>query len=210
MSTEPQSGTAWPTRSRPTRRTPAPRNRGGSIRWVLAGFSLGLALLTGCASQQGCSTPVGASGLTPEGVASLGQGEGVVVTWGGVIAATRNLARETEIETIGYRLDRCGKPTTSGQPIGRFIARQSGFLEPSDYRAGRRITVTGRIAEVRDGQVGEAGYRFPVLDDAVVRLWPDEAAEDQGGWTPRLRPYLGIGIGSGGFGGIGGGIGLGF
>jgi outer membrane lipoprotein len=79
-----------------------------------------------------------------------------------------------------------------------------------DYRPGRRITVTGRIAGVRDGQVGEASYPFPILDNAVVRLWPDEAAEDQSGWTPRLRPYLGIGIGSGGFGGIGGGIGLGF
>lgn len=188
----------------------APGNGGGPTRWGPAGLLLGLALLTGCASQQGCLTPVGATGLTPESVVSIGQGEGAVVTWGGVIAATRNLARETEIETIGYRLDRCGKPTTSGQPVGRFIARQSGFLEPSDYRAGRRITFTGRIAEVRDGQVGEASYRFPVLEDSVVRLWPDDAADDQRGWTPRLTPYLGIGFGSGGFGGIGGGIGLGF
>jgi outer membrane lipoprotein len=166
--------------------------------------------LNGCATQRDCVAPVGASGLTPANVASLGQGEGAVVTWGGVIASTRNLAEETEIETIGYRLDRCGKPTASGQPIGRFIARQPGFLEPSDYRAGRRITATGRIASVREGQVGEASYRFPLLDDAVVRLWPDEAGDDTGGWTPRLTPYLGIGFGSGGFGGIGGGIGLGF
>lgn len=177
---------------------------------MLAGLLLALAVLGGCASRQGCIEPVGASGLTPENVGALGQGEGAVVTWGGVIAATRNLPRETEIETIGYRLDRCGKPTTSGQPIGRFIAGQTGFLEPSDYRSGRRITVTGRIGGVRDGQVGEASYRFPVLEDAVVRLWPDEAGDDRSGWTPRLTPYLGIGFGSGGFGGIGGGIGLGF
>jgi outer membrane lipoprotein len=44
--------------------------------------------------------------------------------------------------------------------------------------------VTGRIAGVRDGQVGEASYRFPVLDDAVVRLWPDEAADDQADGRP--------------------------
>ncbi|WP_296809640.1 Slp family lipoprotein [Thiocapsa sp.] len=183
---------------------------GWSTAGVLVGLLLGLAVLTGCASRQACVEPVGASGLTPESVGSRGQGEGAVVTWGGVIADTRNLPRETEIETIGYRLDRCGKPTTSGPPSGRFIARQPGFLEPSDYRSGRRITVTGRIAGVRDGQVGEASYRFPVLDDAVVRLWPDEPEDNGGGWTPRLTPYLGIGFGSGGFGGIGGGIGLGF
>jgi outer membrane lipoprotein len=167
-------------------------------------------LLDGCATQRDCVAPAGASGLTPASVASLGQGEGAVVTWGGVIAATRNLARETEIETIGYRIDRCGKPTARGQPVGRFIVRHAGFLEPTEYRAGRHLTATGRIATVRDGQVGEAGYRFPVLDDAVVRLWPEGTADDSGGWTPRLTPYLGIGFGSGGFGGIGGGIGLGF
>lgn len=167
-------------------------------------------LLDGCATQRDCVAPVGASGLTPASVASLGQGEGAIVTWGGVIAATRNLARETEIETIGYRLDRCGKPTARGQPVGRFIVRHPGFLEPTEYRAGRHLTATGRIATVRDGQVDEAVYRFPVLDDAVVRLWPEGTADDGGGWTPRLTPYLGIGFGSGGFGGIGGGIGLGF
>ena len=210
MSTERRSRSARPKGSRPQR----DRTTLGSAREAtgrsLAVLLVGIAVLNGCASQPGCVTPVGASGLTPASVGSLGQGEGAVVTWGGVIADTRNLATETEIETIGYRLDRCGKPTTSGQPVGRFIARQTGFLEPSDYRTGRRITVTGRIAGVRDGQVGEASYRFPLLDDAVVRLWPDEAADDQRGWTPRLTPYLGIGFGSGGFGGIGGGIGLGF
>jgi outer membrane lipoprotein len=169
-----------------------------------------LLLLNGCASQQGCVTPVGPSGLTPANAASLGQGEGVVVTWGGVIASTRNLARETEIEVIGYPLDRCGEPLTRGQPIGRFVARHSGFLEPSDYRSDRRITATGRIGPVREGRVGEARYSFPVLEDAVVRLWPDQGPQDTTGWTPRLRPWIGIGIGSGGYSGVGGGIGIGF
>ncbi|UHD15159.1 Slp family lipoprotein [Thiocapsa bogorovii] len=209
MSIDPRSSQGWPKVLRARRRLSG-LGGGGQTACALAGLVLGLAMLAGCATRQGCVEPVGASGLTPESVGALGQGEGAVVTWGGVIADTRNLARETEIETIGYRLDRCGKPTTSGQPIGRFIARQTGFLEPSDYRTGRRITVTGRVAGVRDGQVGEASYRFPVLDDAVVRLWPDAAADDRAGWTPRLTPYLGIGFGSGGFGGIGGGIGLGF
>jgi outer membrane lipoprotein len=210
MSTDPRSSPARPKVSRPHRHTTELGSARGPTGWRLTLLLVGLVFLNGCASQQGCVKPVGASGLTPENVASVGQGEGAVVTWGGVIASVRNLPRETEIETIGYRLDRCGKPTTSGQPVGRFIARQAGFLEPSEYRAGRRITVTGRIADVRDGRVGEADYRFPVLDDALVRLWPDEADDGASGWTPRLTPYLGIGFGSGGFGGIGGGIGLGF
>jgi outer membrane lipoprotein len=171
---------------------------------------LAVCVMSGCATQQGCVTPVGASALTPADVASLGQGEGAVVTWGGVIAATRNLADATEIETVGYRLDRCGRPATSGQPIGRFIVRQTGFLEPSDYREGRQVTATGRIAPVREGQVGEARYRFPVLENAVVHLWPDDRAQSEAGWTPRTRPWFGIGIGSGGYRGVGGGVGVSF
>ena len=172
------------------------------------GMSLGV--LTGCASQKTCVAPVGPSGLTPETAASLRQGEGSVVTWGGTIASTRNQPDTTEIETIGYRLDRCGKPMTSGQPIGRFIAIQRGFLEPSDYREGRQITATGRIGPVREGHVGEANYSFAVLHDVVIRLWPEEQASAQSGWTPRPRPWISIGVGSGGYSGVGGGIGLGF
>jgi outer membrane lipoprotein len=184
-------------------------NRSAIFR--IAVVSLGLWLLTGCATRQdNCVAPVGASALTPADVASGGQGEGVLVTWGGVIAATRNLAEETEIETIGYRLDSCGRPTTSGQPVGRFIVRQTGFLEPTDYREGRRITATGRIAPVRAGRVGEASYVFPVLDDAVVRLWTDDEAQASRGWAPYTRPWISIGVGSGGYRGVGGGVGLGF
>ncbi len=171
---------------------------------------LNLVCLTGCASQKTCVAPVGPSGLTPETAASFRQGEGSVVTWGGTIASTRNQADETEIETIGYRLDRCGKPTTSGQPIGRFIAIHRGFLEPSDYREGRRITATGRIGPARDGRVGEANYSFAVLQDVVIRLWPDDQESAQSGWTPRPRPWISIGVGSGGYSGVGGGVGLGF
>ncbi|NCA71856.1 MAG: hypothetical protein EOM91_17605 [Sphingobacteriia bacterium] len=167
-----------------------------------------LLVLGGCATRdENCLEVLGPSGLTPANVVALGQGEGVVVTWGGVIARTQNLARETEIEIIGYRLDDCARPMTSGPPEGRFIALHSGFLEPADYRAGRPITVTGRIASPRDGRVGEAEYRFPVLTETRTRLWPDPANSPQSSWAPYPRPWLGIGIGSGG---IGGGVGVSF
>ncbi|MCG6897011.1 MAG: Slp family lipoprotein [Thiocapsa sp.] len=173
------------------------------------GFSgLALLLLAACATRQDCMTPVGGSDLTPAKVASLGRGEGTVVTWGGVIASTRNLAEDTEVEAVAYRLDRCGRPLTGGVPVGRFIARHPGFLEPSDYRAGRRVTATGRISAVREGRVDEARYAFPVLDRALLRLWPDEA-DTGAGWTPYARPWISIGIGSGGH-GVGGGIGVSF
>lgn len=171
----------------------------------------GLALLTlaGCATRQECVTLVGQTGLTPANVSALGQGDGTVVTWGGIIAATRNLADETEVEAVGYRLDRCGRPLTGGEPIGRFIARRPGFLEPSDYRAGRRVTATGRIASVREGRVDQAPYAFPVLDGAVLRLWPDNEADTRRGRAPYRAPWISIGIGSGGR-GVGGGIGVSF
>lgn len=171
---------------------------------------LSLGLFGGCASQCDCIAVLGPAGLTPATVGATGQGQGTVVTWGGVIASMRNQQDATEIEVIAYRLDDCGKPATSGPGLGRFIARHSGFLEPTDHRIGRRVSATGRIGQARDGRIGEAPYRFAVLDGAVVHLWPDETTGGETGWMPVPRPWISIGVGSGGYRGVGGGIGIGF
>ncbi|MBK1643983.1 hypothetical protein CKO25_04795 [Thiocapsa imhoffii] len=172
--------------------------------------TLALVLLGGCASSRDCVGVIGASGLTPDTVVALGQGEGAIVTWGGVIARAHNRPTETDIETIGYPLDRCGRPVATESTIGRFILVQPGFLEPTEYRQGRQLTATGRIAPAREGDIGATRYSFPVLDQAVVRLWPEDAPAALGGWTPRPRPWFSIGLGNWNYRGVGGGIGVSF
>ncbi|MES9943072.1 MAG: Slp family lipoprotein [Candidatus Thiodiazotropha sp. 6PLUC2] len=129
------------------------------------------------------------------------------IQWGGIIIATKNLNQVSEVEILAYPLDDKGKPTTSSASIGRFIARQSGYLESGDYASGRLVTATGQFSEVRSGLVGEAEYSFPVLICDQLALWPKER-EARARAKPRI--HFGFGASSGGssYGGIG--IGIGF
>lgn len=189
-----------------------------AARAGLAVGVLGLLGLGGCASTGGadCTPQVGSPDLTPARVAATGveARTGQLQRWGGTLVATRNLTDSTELEVISYPLNRCGRPRAGAQPTGRFLVESRGFLEPMDYRPGRQVTATGLISQVRPGQVGDAPYRYPVLADGRVRLWPDGQAQSKaaGSGFPLPRPWVSVGVGggSGGWGGWGGGVGVSF
>lgn len=139
-----------------------------------------------------------------EAVRDIPQDEALVLEWGGVIVETLNKENSTEIQIIAYPLQDNGKPDLDAPPAGRFIAIQQGYLETADYRQGRRITLSGTLLGLRDGKVGEADYRFPLVNPNEMQLWPQEASAE-----PKSRWHFGIGVGSGGSrGSIGVGIGL--
>ena len=161
-------------------------------------------LLGGCAAvPEGCTRPVGDRSLTPEVVAGRGGATGKRVTWGGTLVDSRHRRDATELEVLAFPLSACGRPRTDGRAQGRFILRRPGYLETADLRPGREITASGRITEIRAGRIGEADYRFPVLEDARPRIWPEGTAYA----PPAVRPWVSIGIGSGG-GWSGGGVGV--
>jgi len=62
---------------------------------------------------------------------------GSIVIWGGTIIATTTLAKGSEITVLELPLDRWGRPEGAGLSEGRFIARDSAFLDPAVYRAGQ-------------------------------------------------------------------------
>ncbi|MGE5152695.1 MAG: Slp family lipoprotein [Bdellovibrio bacteriovorus] len=167
----------------------------------LVATALWAALLAGCATTD-CTPPPGRAGLTPVQVADTGGHAGERLTWGGTLASARNLADRTELEVVGYPLNRCGEPRTGAQAQGRFILVRPGYLETADRPIGSRLSATGIITGVREGQVGGAPYRFPLLQAGELRWWP---VEPQG--QAYTRPWVTIGIGGGG-GGVGGGIGV--
>ncbi len=166
-----------------------------------AGAALSAFLLAGCATTD-CTPPPGSTKLTPAQVSATGGHTGERLRWGGTLASARNLADSTELEVIGYPLNRCGEPRTGAQPIGRFILVKPGYLETADRPAGSRLSATGLITGVRAGQVGGAPYRFPLLQVNELRWWAEEAPV-----RAYTRPWVTIGIG-GGSGGVGGGIGV--
>ena len=163
--------------------------------------------LAGCATTA-CIGPVGNPKLTPTQVSADQKHIGERVRWGGTLLAVRNLPDHTEVEVIGYPLDRCGVPRPDQTPVGRFIVQAPGFLEPAEYPPQRLLTATGIITGTRMGEVGAAPYPFPVLSNSTLTRWPDAPPDGDG--SGRVRPWVSIGIGGGSGGWYGGGIGGGF
>ena len=97
--------------------------------------------------------------------------ESGAVLWGGVVIKTENMSDATQIEVMGYPLDRRQRPMTSREAEGRFLVRHEGYLEPVDYAAGRLVTVLGTLSGVITGAVGEAEYRYPLLQSDEMHLW---------------------------------------
>jgi len=112
--------------------------------------------------------------------------------WGGVIVGLHNRVDHTLLEVVSYPL-RNQEPSTSRMTEGRFRLEVRDFLDPVDYRTGRRITARGTIQRTEAGRIGEVDYVFPVMVASELYLWPEVAAPARrsGGVT------FGIGIGIG-------------
>lgn len=162
-------------------------------------------ILAACSGSMPSRPVMGERSVTPkEAAQDITQVESVVVEWGGVIVETNNLQDSTEIQIIAYPLKDNGRPNLNQSPTGRFIAVNQGYLETADYAKGRNITLSGSISEIRQGKVGEAGYRFPLIHPNEVQLWPAQTSSGS-----RSRLHFGIGVGSGGRSHSGVGIGVG-
>lgn len=172
-------------------------------RWTLYPFIL--IILSACSSQPIIDNNANRS-LTPQQATATPPDPGSQpLQWGGIIIEAQNFNETTEVEILAYPLDTEGRPDTGATSVGRFIAKQSGYLETNDYAAGRLVTVTGTFSEIRQGEVAKARYQFPVLNSDEISLWPEVSER-------KIRPriHFGFGASSGGrsYGGIGIGIGL--
>lgn len=127
-------------------------------------------------------------------------------TWGGSVLSIKNLKDHTLVEVMAYPLDAKGEPSMGSGTRGRFLADHAGFLEPADYPNGQLITVTGPMLGYKDGKVGEAEYRYPVLQALQIKRWDGIQARQYPYTKPRVN--VGFGVGSGGYSNIG--IGIGF
>lgn len=143
----------------------------------------------------GCATPplTPASGpeITPR-AAVTGTLPAAEQVWGGVIVRVENLPGHTRLEVVSYPL-RNQEPQTGRMTDGRFLLEVPGFVDPVDYRSGRRITARGMVERTEAGRIGEVDYVFPVLVASEVHLWPEIPFSQRDG--ERVRFGIGIGIG---------------
>jgi len=131
-------------------------------------------LLAGCAS----TVPVALRDDLPTALsqravqAEPARYHGEEVRWGGEILSVTNLRQATEVELFGRPLSDTAEPYPDGGEGVRFIARIDGFLDPAEYRAGKRLGVRGQLTDPLERLVGAYPYRYPVVDVSVYHLWP--------------------------------------
>lgn len=94
-----------------------------------------------------------------------------LVLWGGTILDTQNLKDFTQIEVLSYPLDSSDRPRLDQKPLGRFIIRNSGYLEPEHFSQGRRLSVLGKVGEKMSGKVGNSDYIYPLIHAQQLQLW---------------------------------------
>lgn len=149
-----------------------------------------LLMLAGCASSPKFDTSQVDQSLTPQAVnAEPQESKGKSVLWGGTILDTRNLEDSTQIELLAYPLNSSQRPIQSSKPLGRFIVRQAGYLEPTTYAQGRLLTVLGSVGDSQPGKVGAANYTYPVILADKIQLWSPESEGSNSTF------HFGIGIG---------------
>lgn len=110
------------------------------------------------------------------------------VVWGGMILEVNNFAHHSEIEILSFPLDYRQRPLLDQADHGRFILLLPGYAESENFRAGRVLSVTGRITGERAGEFRGLPYLWPEVDVDQLHLWPRNYRESGSRWS------LGIGV----------------
>ena len=146
--------------------------------------------LVACVSKPVFDTSQVNRSLTPQSVlAEPDSSLGDIAIWGGTILDIRNLEEVTQIEVLAYPLSSSDRPLLERPPLGRFIIRHTGFLEPTNFAQGRVLTALGEVGDKQQGSVGDSSYVYPVINAQALHLWTGESMLD------RTSFHIGVGFG---------------
>ncbi|WP_394223219.1 Slp family lipoprotein [Alteromonas gracilis] len=106
-------------------------------------------------------------------VTSSASAEGQKARWGGLIVGVENKPNKTLIELAHFPLNHYGKPSTSGETIGRFKVQIDGFVDPIVFEEGRSATFLGSVTAPTAGMVGEQPYIYPTIIADDYHMWRD-------------------------------------
>lgn len=143
------------------------------MRWL--SFALaGAVLISGCASYPDAVKVAEGTPLVSYQSATQGKVQQGTARWSGVIAKVENNAKNTRLEVVYFQGNESGRPKITDQTEGRFVAYINGFVDPMVYQQGKSVTVLGQLAPVETGLVDKFEYIYPVIQQAVVYLWPKQ------------------------------------
>lgn len=123
--------------------------------------------------------------------------QGRIFILGGAIVSCSLTEAGSVVEAVQIPVDSNGYLKETEPSTGRYLAfypKEFGVLDPVVYRAGRRITLAGKLTGTRPGKIEEMVYEFPYFEIIQVYLW------DEGRPPDRSVPFpfsIGIGIGVG-------------
>jgi len=103
--------------------------------------------------------------------------KGKLFILGGLIVETRFTEKGSQIESVYVPVDSRGYLEEAERPMWRFLAvfpREEGFLDPLVYEKGRKITLAGEFLEIRNGNIDEMVYAYPVFKIKQIHLWERE------------------------------------
>ena len=90
--------------------------------------------------------------------------------FGGKVVNVTNLNGKTRLEIATQPLDESARPRLGAASVGRIYADIHGFVDPVDVR-DQFVTVLGNIKGTEPGKIGEANYKFVVIDVRGYQRW---------------------------------------
>lgn len=191
MRTSEQLNRAIPSRDN-QRKARGLRSGLGVLRTHTARLLAAVAILSLCACASSVIVPddVEVAAIGPAHVLERSGLDGNRVVWGGQIVAVENLSDRTILVVASYPLDRTDRPRWQQEPGVRFIAEQTGFLEPLTFAPGRFVTIMGTVDGTEQRPVGQFDYRHPKLSTEEIYLWP----ADPYYWDRQVRWNVGVGF----------------
>ncbi|MBN2400914.1 MAG: Slp family lipoprotein [Spirochaetes bacterium] len=98
--------------------------------------------------------------------------KGRTVIWGGEVISIENQKDGVTFITLFQKeLDFNDAPDMSSASGGRFIIKSEKYLDPYDYRKGRKLTVGGVILGSEIRRVGETDYLHTLVLVREIHLW---------------------------------------
>ncbi len=99
---------------------------------------------------------------------------GKTVILGGLILENQVTDDGSTLEILKYSLDKRDEPQDPDEEGGRFLARSSRLLDPSIYKAGKLVTLTGTLRAIEVRPLQKANYHYPVFEIGELYLWSED------------------------------------
>lgn len=161
------------------------------MRFILVSV-LTLVTLSGCSSvpSQIQSAPVNDIQLHQLDLNGVSQ-QGQYIRWGGQVVAIENSAEATLLQIVQHPLNHFGRPITSRDSQGRFLAQTPEFIDPVVYPAGTLVTFTGTINGTADRYVDQRSLTLPIVDIETIHKWPpiQRSIQPSPYYDPFFSPY---------------------